>query len=620
MLLLRLAATAAVLPLLRPAARVSYRPFRAAMAAAATAVPPSVPEVPEMPPVKRPGASADPALERREQVFPRLSPAQIARIRARPGARQVAFKPGDALITAGAADVPFLVIESGKITVTAPEDGKGDVVIVEHGPGQFTGEVNMLAGRRSLVDIHGTEAGTAITMSAADLQQLVRTDSELSDVIMRAFILRRVSLIMRSVGDVLLIGSKWNSDTLRLKGFLSRTGHPYKYIDVDEDPLIETLLERFHVSIADFPVAICRGTNVLRNPSDAELAECLELNPTLDPEGVHDVIVVGAGPSGLAAAVYAASEGLDTVVLESNVPGGQAGTSSKIENYLGFPTGISGQALSARALTQAEKFGAMVRVATAVKGIDCSSFPYAVSFADREGEKAVKAKSVVIATGAKYRKLGLPNLAQFESRGVYYGATYIEAQLCRTEEVIIVGGGNSAGQAAVFLSQTSAHVYILVRRALSETMSKYLIDRIESTPNISLHVKSEIVELTGDSDGHLASVTWKDSAVSPPQLVTKPVRHVFSMAGATSNTEWLKGCSRIVLDPQGFVKTGFHLTPEELASAGWPLDRPPRLFETAAPGVFAVGDVRSASVKRVASGVGEGSVVVSLVHQALAER
>lgn len=317
------------------------------------------------------------------------------------------------------------------------------------------------------------------------------------------------------------------------------------------------------------------------------------------------------------------------MVLEAEVPGGQAGSSSKIENYLGFPTGISGQALAARALTQGEKFGAIIQVATRATTIDCNSYPLIVNFearesADHEGNiAALKTKTVVIATGARYRKLGVPNLADFEGRGIHYGATYVEAQLCRNDEVIVVGGGNSAGQAAVFLSQSCKHVYILVRRKLSDTMSKYLIDRIVNTPNISIHTKAEIVELKGDTanEGYLASVTWRDSSGEEPTLVTKPIRHVFSMTGASSNTEWIaKSCPNIMLDAQGFVKTGPSLAAEDLQKASWPLSRQPRLFESSVPGVFAVGDVRSTSVKRVASAVGEGSVVVSLIHQTLAER
>jgi thioredoxin reductase (NADPH) len=440
---------------------------------------------------------------------------------------------------------------------------------------------------------------------------LIQTDSELSDIFLRAFILRRVELITRGVGDVVLIGSIHSLDSLRIKEFLTRNGHPYSYIDLDRNAEVQDLMDRFSVSVKDLPVLICRGEVVLRNPTNQEIASCLGFNVGIDQTHVRDVIVVGAGPAGLAAAVYAASEGLDVLVLESNSPGGQAGSSSKIENYLGFPTGISGQELAGRAYTQAQKFGAQLLIAKDAKRLACERKPYAIEIDNHE---RVPARAVVIATGAQYRKLPLENLAQFEGAGVYYGATHLEAQLCGNDEVIVVGGGNSAGQASVFLAQTATRVYMLVRSGgLAASMSRYLIRRIEESPNIELRVWTEIITLEGSD--HLERVQWRDNRTG--QIETHNIGHVFSMTGAIPNSHWLKGC--VAVDSQGFIKTGSDLSNEELLASRWPLARAPFLLETSLPGVFAVGDVRGGNIKRVASAVGEGSIAVSFVHQVLAE-
>ncbi|HMC95231.1 MAG TPA: NAD(P)/FAD-dependent oxidoreductase, partial [Polyangia bacterium] len=363
--------------------------------------------------------------------------------------------------------------------------------------------------------------------------------------------------------------------------------------------------------VKDVPITICRGKDVLRNPTVEELAACLGLSIAIDPAVVRDVAVIGAGPAGLAAAVYAASEGLNVVVLEGNAPGGQAGSSSRIENYLGFPTGISGQALAGRARTQAEKFGAEIAIARTAVGVRCETRPYQVVLA---GGETVRAKCVLIASGAEYRKPQLEGRERFEGIGIYYGATFVEAQLCGEDEVIVVGGANSAGQAAAYLSQTAARVYMLVRGpGLSDTMSRYLIDRINDNPKIELRTRTVLDNLTGDD--HLASVRWRN--VDTGAVETHPIRHVFLMTGARPNTGWLGGC--VALDDKGFVKTGFDISPEELKAASWTMPRPPRLLETSLPGVFAVGDVRSGSVKRVASAVGEGSICVQLIHKVLQE-
>jgi thioredoxin reductase (NADPH) len=363
--------------------------------------------------------------------------------------------------------------------------------------------------------------------------------------------------------------------------------------------------------VSDVPVLICRGERVLKNPSNAEVAECLGFNVKSDPGVIRDVVVVGAGPAGLAAAVYGASEGLDVLVLEASAPGGQAGSSSKIENYLGFPTGISGMALAQRALTQAEKFGARIVIARTALRLHCDETPYRIE--TTEGE-SVRARAIVVATGAQYRKLDLPDLARFEGLGIYYGATFVEAQRCASEAVIVVGGGNSAGQAATFLAQSSAHVHILVRSSgLSATMSRYLIRRIEETPNITLHARTQIVALSGAE--HLEEVAWIDDATRERSV--HPIRHVFSMAGAKPNTEWLQDC--VKLDDKGFILTGADLAWNPAGPARSSASRAPLLLETSLPKVFAVGDVRANSVKRVASGVGEGSVCIQLVHKVLAE-
>jgi len=382
-------------------------------------------------------------------------------------------------------------------------------------------------------------------------------------------------------------------------------------MDLERDTGVQELLDHFQVPVEKVPVVICRGEVVLQNPTNQQLADCLGFNEGIDPTQMRDVIVVGAGPSGLAAAVYAASEGLDVLVVETNAPGGQAGSSSKIENYLGFPTGISGQELAGRAYTQAQKFGAEMMIARAAKRLVCDRRPYAIEI---DGGVRLAARSIIIATGAQYRRLPLENLARFEGTGVYYGATFVEAQLCTDDEVIVVGGGNSAGQAAVFLSQTARHVHVLVRSdGLADTMSRYLIRRIEESPVITLHTHTEIVSLEGSD--RLERVQWRNAENGAVE--THDIRHVFLMTGADPNTRWLDGC--VAMDDKGFIKTGQDIRPDELAEARWPLARAPYLLETSLPAVFAVGDVRCGNVKRVASAVGEGSISIHLVHQTLQE-
>ena len=545
---------------------------------------------------------------RAEEMFPTLTPAQIARLATHGRVRRVA--PGEVLLEAGEKISQFFVVTAGRIEVVR-RTATGEELVAVEGPGQFSGEVSMLSGRRGFVTFRAIEAAEVIEIHREELLTLVQTDSELSDILMRAFILRRASLIARGIGDVVLVGSTHSSGTLRIKEFLTRNGHPYTYLDLDTDTGVKDLLDHFHVGVDDVPVVICRCKFVLRHPTNREIAECLGFNEAIDQTHVRDVVIVGAGPSGLAAAVYGASEGLDVLVLEMNAPGGQAGSSSKIENYLGFPTGISGQELAGRASTQAQKFGAQVMIAKDAKHLFCGRKPYAVEIDDGS---QLSARVVVIATGAEYRKLPVDNLSQFENSGVYYGATFIEAQVCEGEEVIVVGGGNSAGQAAVFLAQTARRVHVLVRSGgLAESMSRYLIRRIEENPKIVLRTHTQIVALDGGE--HLERISCRDTQTGTVE--THDIRHMFVMTGAVPNTRWLDGC--LAVDAAGFIKTGPDLSPDDLAAAHWPLARLPHLLETSLPGVFAVGDVRGGNVKRVASAVGEGSIAVSFVHRVLHE-
>ena len=542
-----------------------------------------------------------------EQIFPKLTLPQIGRIK--PHGHMRTVQRGDLLIEQGDTSVPFFVVMKGELEIVRPFGTKETLVTV-HGPGQFTGEVNTLSGRRSFFRVRATKPGKVIELNHQQMLGLVQTDGELSDILMRAFILRRVELIAAGVGDIVLIGSTNSAGTLRIKEFLMRNGHPYSYIDLERDPDVQNLLDSFQVSTSEIPVLICRGQLALRNPSNQQVVDCLGFNESVDQTHVRELVIIGAGPSGLAAAVYGASEGLDVLVLETSSPGGQAGSSSRIENYLGFPTGISGQELASRAYLQAQKFGAHVLVAKAT-GLNCDRKPYLIEV---ENGTRIFTRTVMIATGAQYRKLPLENMSRFEGAGVYYGATFVEAQLCADEEVIVVGGGNAAGQAAVFLAGTTKRVHILIRSAgFAETMSRYLIRRIEETTKIVLHPYTEIVALEGRE--HLENVIWRDSQKS--QIEKNKIRHIFVMTGADPNTAWLNGC--VALDSEGFIKTGSDLSPEDLSDVRWPVNRQPYLLETNLPGVFAVGDVRRGSIKRVASAVGEGSIAISFVHKVLQE-
>jgi thioredoxin reductase (NADPH) len=550
------------------------------------------------------------ALDARTQAFPSLTAAQIDRIRPLGRVRRV--ERGEVLFQPNDTDVSFFVLLSGGLEIVQPIPTGGERTVANHGPGHFTGEMTMITGQRCLVLGRVTEPGEFLELSGDALRSLVARDAELSEILMRAFILRRLALVNMGFGNLVLLGSRHSAQTLNLREFLSRNGHPYTYVDLDTDQDSQSLLDRFNVKPSEVPVVICtRG--VLRSPSIQELARGLGFNSSIDNTHVRDLIIVGAGPAGLAAAVYAASEGLNALVIETTAPGGQAGSSSKIENYLGFPTGISGLELSARATTQAQKFGAEMMIARSVVRLYCDQRPYQVAL---DGGDVLPTRAIVIATGAQYNKPRLANLANFEGKGIYYGATYIESQLCGGEEVAVVGGGNSAGQAAVFMSQTARKVHMLVRSGeLSSTMSRYLIQRLLENPQIEMHWNTEITELIGDEC--LEQVTWQNRKAG--QSETRNVGHVFVMTGASPRTDWLRGC--LALDDKGFILTGRDLETAKVAEdlPPWPLSRGPFMLETSLPGVFAVGDARANNVKRVASAVGEGAISISLVHRALAE-
>ncbi|HKA88322.1 MAG TPA: FAD-dependent oxidoreductase [Haliangiales bacterium] len=544
---------------------------------------------------------------RRDDAFPRLTPEQLARLR--PLGRERRVADGEILFEQGATDLPFYVVLEGSIAIVLPSP-MGEHIVVVHEQAQFAGDVDTLSGHRAIVTGRARGAGVVLEIERARLVALVQLDAELSEILLRAFIMRRAFLLTQGRGDLVVIGSRYCASTLRLREFLTRNGLPHAYIDVELERNVQAVLENFKVGVDDIPVVVGAKGLVLKRPTIEQVAGELGLN-RVDDTVVRDVIVVGAGPAGLAAAVYAASEGLDVVVVEAEAPGGQAGTSSRIENYLGFPTGITGLALTGRAFVQAEKFGAEISVARTAAGVRCDRRPYRVELA---GGIALQTRTIVIATGAKYRKPDIANLGRFEGSGVYYAATQLEAKLCSDEEVVVVGGANSAGQAAVFLSGCAQRVHMLVRGpGLAETMSRYLVRRIEETSNLALRTRTQIVELEGERA--LERVTCVDAARGARE--TLPARHVFMMTGADPNTRWLQGC--VALDEHGFVETDVALDEDKLRRARWPLAREPYQFETSLPGVFAVGDARSRSVKRVAAAVGEGSACVQIIHRLLAE-
>jgi len=531
------------------------------------------------------------------QTFPQLDGDMARRVGAYGSEEDL--REGTLVFERGQRGVDFFLVLSGSIEILNTDAHGASNVLTVHGTRQFTGEMNLFNDRQILVSARAGSDTRVVRVKRANFRRLVIGESDIGEIIMRAFILRRVGFIRHMQGGVMLIGPGHNGDMLRLQGFMTRNGYPHRVIDTEREADAAGVLQRFDVKADELPVVILPGEVALRNPSTVILADALGLIETLDAKTVYDVAVVGAGPAGLAAAVYAASEGLSTIVLESTAPGGQAGTSSKIENYLGFPTGISGQALAGRAQAQAQKFGARLAIARLVTALHCVNRPFQLTL---DGGHIVKACAIVVATGARYRKLDIDNYSKYEGHGIHYAATAMEAQLCGGEEIVVVGGGNSAGQAAVFLSRSARRVHMVVRRAgLAATMSDYLVRRIEGTGNITVHPETEITSLDGDP--FLQRVGWMNRNTGKSEL--RAVANLFVMIGAEPNTEWLAGC--LSLDRKGFIVTGCDEQARTLASP----------FGTTQPGIFAVGDVRSGSVKRVASSVGEGSVVVQAVHQFL---
>ncbi|MFO0991793.1 MAG: FAD-dependent oxidoreductase [Hyphomicrobiales bacterium] len=542
---------------------------------------------------------------RYDQMFPKLTEQEIARIE-RFGEKKN-FRNGEAIFLIGEARPGMLVIVSGTVSVTW-RDGLGHVrPVVEVSDRDFLAEVGQLSGRPSLVDAHAKSDVTAIVVPTESLRSLLIAEAELGERIMRALILRRVNMLEKHVGGPVLIGDPASPDMVRLQGFLTRNGYPHQVLDPAEDADAKALLDRYAPGPGELPLAVCSNGTVTKNPSEAQLAECLGMARIDHPDHIFDVAIVGAGPAGLSAAVYAGSEGLSTIVFDLRAFGGQAGASARIENYFGFPTGISGQALTARAFIQAQKFGAEMIIPGDINTLDCAQRPFTLNLPLR---REIQARSVIVASGARYRRPAIPKLQEFEGRGIWYWASPIEARMCRDEEVILVGGGNSAGQAAVFLSGFAKKVWLMVRGGgLADSMSRYLIDRIASAPNVELVTHSEIVELSGMPDNRLERVRWRNR--KDGSETEKPIRNVFLFIGADPATQWLKDCD-IELDRSGFVLTG-------QAALNSECTRTPLPLETNIPGVFAIGDVRAGSVKRVGAAIGEGAWVVAQIHTYLAD-
>ena len=543
-----------------------------------------------------------------DQLFPVLNPIQIATAKRFASGPVRHFTPGELAYDVGVRNVPAWLVLSGRLEIMRRDGLHHQSSVVLLAEGQFSGEVSQLAGRGTVAVAQAGPGGCiALPFDAAHIRALVIGSAELGEIVMRAFILRRVALIQEGGVGSLLIGRPGSPDLLRLEGFLSRNGYPYTVLDAATDEEAHAAVERFGVHPDELPLMICPNGSLLKRPSDAEAAMCLGITPELDPNTVYDVAVVGAGPAGLAAAVYGASEGLSVIVLDSRAFGGQAGASSRIENYLGFPTGISGQALAGRAFTQAQKFGAEVAIPLEVTRLDCGGAPSKPFRLDIDGGNAVQARTVVVASGARYRRPGIANLPDFEDAGVSYWASPIEAKLCEGEEVALIGGGNSAGQAVVFLAPKVKRLHLVVRgRGLEASMSRYLIDRIKALPNVELHTGSEVVALDGGRSSGLTGATFRDRASG--QTHSYPLRHLFLFIGADPNAEWLANC--VAVDGKGFIVTG-----NGFASAA---ARTPLPLETSMPGVFAIGDVRAASTKRVGAAIGEGAAVVAQIHQVLA--
>jgi thioredoxin reductase (NADPH) len=544
----------------------------------------------------------------REQVFPKLEPREIDRLRRFGQVRR--YAAGEPLSVTGEIAPGMSVLIKGSVRVTRRDPLGHTTPIAEQGPGGFVAEVGQLSGQPSLVDVHAIDDVEALVIPPANLRSLMIEEPELGERIMRALILRRVALVEAGAGGPVLIGHQSSPDVIRLQGFLARNAYPHQLLDPIQDRDAAELVKQYAPNPADLPLAVCPKGTILKNPSETELARALGMVPIDERNRTYDVAVVGAGPAGLSTAVYAASEGLSVIVFDARAFGGQAGASARIENYLGFPAGISGQALTGRAYVQAQKFGARMLIPTEVVRLDLTENPVALQLDD--GGR-VKASTVVVTTGARYRRLNVPNLEDFEGRGVWYWASPIEARLCRNEEIVLVGGGNSAGQAAVFLRSFAAKIWMLVRGVLAESMSQYLIDRIEATDNIDVLTQTEIVALYGSPEKQLERVRWRNNETG--EQTEKPIRHVFLFIGADPATTWLKD-SGVVLDAKSFILTGSDIPSDVRRSNN--RSRRSLALETSVQGVFAIGDVRSGSVKRVGAAIGEGAVVVAELHAILA--
>jgi len=535
--------------------------------------------------------------QRRGQMFPQLSADDIARLE-RFGERAT-FSAGQRMVSTGEISPGLFVIHSGDVEVSqrGPE---GDAqLITTHGAGHFMGELAQLSNRPSLVDAHAQSAVEALIIPSRRLRDVLVENADLGERIMRALILRRVGLLETGTGGPIVVGRSGQADMLRLENFLERNGHPHQHLDPAADSCARTLIERFHIQPNELPIVLCPNGQLLRNPTEGELARCIGLVRPIDPDRLYDVAIVGAGPAGLAAAVYAGSEGLCTIVLDCRAFGGQAGASSRIENYMGFPTGISGMALMARAFNQAQKFGVEMAIPDEISRLNSAPHGFTLDLANGE---TLKTRAVVIASGALYRKLDIANMAQFEGTSIHYWASPLEARLCAGQEVALVGAGNSAGQGAVFLASQVSKVWMIVRgKSLEATMSNYLVERIRAQPNIEVLTETEIVALDG-KDGLLDSLRWRDRKTGAE--TQKDIRHLFLFIGAAPNTDWLASCE-VLRDEKGFIRT----------DAGRPLQP----LETSMEGVFAIGDVRAGSVKRVAASVGEGAQVVAALHAYLAQ-
>jgi thioredoxin reductase (NADPH) len=547
--------------------------------------------------------SAEPSIfdQRYGQMFPHLEPHEIDRMR-RFGETK-SFEAGNAIIAVGKVGPGLIIILKGHVDITRRDRHGQDMPIITHDPGAFMGELAQLSGRPALVDAHAKDKVEALVIAPDRLRSLLVAEAELGERIMRALILRRVGLLETGAGGPIVVGHAGSSDVLRLQNFLCRNGHPHESLDAETDHDARTLIERFHVKASALPIVLCPNGDLLQNPSELKLARCIGLVGPIDGSRLYDVAIVGAGPAGMAAAVYAASEGLSVIVLDCRSFGGQAGASSRIENYLGFPTGITGMALMARAFNQAQKFGAEFAIPSEVVGLetrqedDGQSFTLLLS-----DDQRVHARSVVVASGVRYRRLGVENLQDFEGSSVHYWASRLEGKLCTKQEVVLVGAGNSAGQAIVYLAGRAEKVWLIARGGdISLSMSQYLVDRIKGLHNVEIQTKSEITSLDG-ADGILDTVSWRTASGDE---VKRQIRHLFLFIGADPETNWLANTG-VKLDPKGFVLTGVH------AGEGC------NSHESSVPGIFAIGDVRSGSIKRVAASVGEGAQVVAALHSFLA--